>query len=95
MMSGYALRMSTQIAVKLPEELVRALDRLVAGGTFASRSQAVRRGVEALVAAQREEALGAQYADAMVRHPSTPAELADATRLAVDAIEDEPWERWW
>src|SRR3546814_1659662 len=40
---GYARRMTTQIAVKLPDGLVAAIDRLVDEGTFPRRSAAVRR----------------------------------------------------
>ncbi len=87
--------MTTQIAVKLPDELVGELDRLVEAGAFDSRSQAVRSGLEAMVARRRRDAVDARYAESAARAPETDAELADATRLAVDAIHDEPWERWW
>jgi Arc/MetJ-type ribon-helix-helix transcriptional regulator len=87
--------MTIQIAVKLPDELVGELDRLVAGGAFASRSQAIRRGIEALVSVRRREEIDRQYRDAMARLPETTEELDEATRLAVSSIADEPWERWW
>ena len=41
--------MTTQIAVKLPDRLITEIDRLVATGSFASRSDAVRHSIEALV----------------------------------------------
>lgn len=41
--------MTIQIAVMLPDGLVHEIDRLVEGGAFASRSQAIRSGLEALV----------------------------------------------
>jgi len=87
--------MTIQIAVKLPDELVGELDRLVAAGAFDSRSQAVRSGLEAMVAARRRDAVDALYEQSAARNPETDAELADATRLAVAAIHDEPWEPWW
>jgi Arc/MetJ-type ribon-helix-helix transcriptional regulator len=87
--------MTIQIAVKLPDGLVGELDRLVEGGAFANRSQAIRSGLEALVADTRRRELDRRYADAMARVAETDAELAEATRLAVDAIHDEPWTRWW
>lgn len=31
----------------------------------------------------------------MARQPEIEAELAEAQRLAVDVIDEEPWERWW
>ena len=87
--------MTKQIAVKLPDDLVRQLDRLVEGGAFASRSQAVRTGLEAMVGAHRRRDIDRRYQDAIARFPETDEEMADATRLAMDAIRDEQWERWW
>lgn len=85
----------TQIAVKLPDELVRELDALVAQGLFPSRSSAVRRAVEAVVAEQRRAALERAYADGYRQVPESESELAEARRLATQAIEEEPWEKWW
>jgi len=87
--------MTTQIAVKLSDRLVGELDRLVEAGAFDSRSHAVRSGLEAMVATHRRQELDRRYRDAVAVVPDTGGELADATRLAVDAIHDEPWERWW
>ncbi len=87
--------MTIQIAVKLPDDLVHEIDRLVAGGAFDNRSQAVRSGLEAMVAARRRQETDRRYRDAMVRFPETGDELVEASRLAVNAIDEEPWERWW
>lgn len=85
----------TQIAVKLPEHLVAAVDQLVADGAFASRSAAVRRGLEDMVDRQRRSRIDREFAEGFRRSPDTAQELADATRLAVGAIDDEPWVKWW
>jgi len=87
--------MSIQLAVKLPESLADELDRLVSEGTFASRSDAVRHAVEVLVRAEDRGRIDRAFAEGFARHPDTATEIADATRLAVESIEDEPWERWW
>jgi len=87
--------MTIQIAVKLPDDLVNAIDRLVQDGAFDSRSQAIRSGLEAMVAGRRRQAIDRQYRDAMDRLPETNEEIAEATRLAVNAIDEEPWQRWW
>lgn len=92
---GYTSRMTKQIAVKLPDELIGELDRLVAGGTFETRSHAVRAGVEAILSARRRADVERRYRDSVARRPETERELAQATRLAMEAIRDEPWERWW
>lgn len=91
----YARSMTIQIAVKLPDELVHEIDRLVDGGAFDSRSQAVRNGLEAIVASRRRQEIDRRYKEAMARFPETNEEVAEATRLAVNAIDEEPWERWW
>jgi len=85
----------TQIAVKLPDGLVRELDELVAQGLFASRSSAVRRAVEIIVAGQRRDAIEEAYAIGYRRAPESESELAEAKRLAAQAIDEEPWEKWW
>lgn len=87
--------MTKQIAVKLPDELVGELDRLVERGAFDSRSQAVRTGLEVMVGSYRRQELDQRYRDAIARFPETDEEIGEATRLAVDAIRDEQWERWW
>jgi len=85
----------TQIAVKLPDGLVRELDELVAQGLFSSRSSAVRRAVELIVSRQRRDALDESYANGYRQIPESKSEMAEATRLATQAIGDEPWEKWW
>ncbi|HXB63921.1 MAG TPA: ribbon-helix-helix protein, CopG family [Solirubrobacteraceae bacterium] len=87
--------MTVQIAVKLPDTLAGELDRLVERGEFANRSQALREGLETILAAREHEQLRERYRQALMRMPETPGELADASRLAIESIEEEPWERWW
>jgi Arc/MetJ-type ribon-helix-helix transcriptional regulator len=87
--------MTIQIAVKLPDDLVGQIDQLVERGGFDSRSQAVRTGLEAIVADRRRQELDDRYRAAFLRSPETTAEADDATRLAIDSINEEPWEPWW
>jgi Arc/MetJ-type ribon-helix-helix transcriptional regulator len=87
--------MTTQIAVKLPDDLVAAIDRLVDEGTFPSRSAAVRRALDGLVAASERAAIDQAFTRGFRAVPETADELSDAMRLAVEAINDEPWEKWW
>jgi Arc/MetJ-type ribon-helix-helix transcriptional regulator len=87
--------MTTQIAVKLPDRLVAELDALVARGAFDSRSEAVRHGIEALVRSDERQQVDAAFEAAFARYPDTAEEMAEATRLAVESINDEPWEKWW
>lgn len=85
----------TQIAVKLPDGLVRELDELVAQGLFSSRSSAVRRAVEIIVSGQQRQALDEAYVNGYRQVPESESELAEAKRLATQTIADEPWDKWW
>lgn len=85
----------TQVAVKLPDDLVRQVDELVARGVFPSRSSVIRLGLEAIVTAQRQQAVAQAYERAYGQLAESKEELAEATRLAISAIHDEPWEKWW
>jgi len=87
--------MTTQIAVKLPDEVVAKIDDLVAQGAFPSRSAAVRRGLEAVVAAHQNREIERAYEEGYRRTPETKAELREAARLAIESIDSEPWEKWW
>ncbi len=87
--------MTIQIAVKLPDEIVARIDELVERGVFASRSAVVRRGLEAVVAAETRRAIDAAFAEGFRRMPETDEELREATRLSIESIEEEPWEKWW
>ncbi len=87
--------MASQIAVKISPELLARLDELVARGEFRSRSAAVRLGLETVLAAQKRRAIDSAFRDAFNEKPETEEELRDAKRLAVEAINEEPWEKWW
>lgn len=87
--------MTIQIAVKLADDLVAQLDELVRSGRFPSRSSGVRHALEVLLRTEERRRVDAAFADGFRRSPDDGSELAQATRLAVEAIEDEPWERWW
>lgn len=87
--------MSVQIAVKLPDETLAAVDRLVEQGAYQSRSHAVRAGLESIVVAARAEQIDAAFRDGFRRTPDTDEEMAQVTRSAVDAVREEPWETWW
>ncbi len=87
--------MTTQIAVKLPDPLLADIDRMVAKGEFESRSDAVRHAVASLVRGDERRRIDEAFAEAFRRVPDTQQEIDEATRLALESIHDEPWERWW
>ncbi len=67
----YARRMTTQIAVRLPDEMVEQLDELVAAG-HQSRSEAIRRAIELYLYRLQCERDALRYDEL----PLTAAELA-------------------
>ncbi len=82
----YAYRMA-QVVARLEDRLVAEIDALVADGVVASRSEAVRLGLEKLVDRHHREQIAAQIVDAYQRLPQTDEELAgldEATRALVD-----------
>lgn len=91
----YTEGMTTQLAVKIPDDLSSAIDDLVARGVYPTRSQAVRAALEALVQRSRSARIDAAFAAGFSKQPETPGEIAEAMRLGIEAIEDEPWEPWW
>ena len=89
------MSMTIQIAVKLPDDLIAQIDELVADGAVASRSAAVRRGLEAIIRAHRNAAIDRAYEEGYARTPQTDAEIEEARRLGIASINEEPWEKWW
>jgi Arc/MetJ-type ribon-helix-helix transcriptional regulator len=80
-----------QIAVRLPSELLREIDELVARGTYASRAAAVRASIEAMMEAERRRAIDQAIIEGYTRIPPTPEEDAWALASLRDAIAEEPW----
>jgi len=80
-----------QLVTRVDDELVAAVDELVATGAVSSRSQAVRLGLERLVDRHRRDVLGARIAEGYSRRPQTEAEVGWADAASVGMISDEPW----
>jgi Arc/MetJ-type ribon-helix-helix transcriptional regulator len=80
-----------QLVTRIDEQLASDVDDLVRDGVVASRSEAVRMGLEQLIDRHRRRRVGAQITDAYRRSPQTVVEtigLDEATRALV---EEEPW----
>ncbi|HEY4027004.1 MAG TPA: ribbon-helix-helix domain-containing protein [Candidatus Dormibacteraeota bacterium] len=82
--------MTVQIAVRLPDELIADLDRIVEGGRFANRTDAVRSALERLLDDAREAELDDAIVAGYRRVPDEEPEpwVEAATRALVV---DEPW----
>ncbi len=82
---------SEQIAVRLPVELLSALDDMVRHGTYANRAAAVRAGVRLLAEAERRRLVDESLIAGYTRVPPTPAGEAAAFASLRQAIVEEPW----
>jgi Arc/MetJ-type ribon-helix-helix transcriptional regulator len=81
----------TQVAVRIPDELVSELDGLVAQGRFATRAEAIRAGLVAILERERERQLDEAIVEGYRRIPPTPAEHAWADAAGRELIAEEPW----
>lgn len=86
----YAPRMAQMVA-RLDDELAEAVDALVAEGRVASRSEAIRIGLERLVDEHRRRRIGEEIVAGYERIPETDEELAWADAASVAMIREEPW----
>jgi Arc/MetJ-type ribon-helix-helix transcriptional regulator len=80
-----------QLVTRVEDELAAAVDDLVAAGLVASRSEAVRVGLERLVDRYRRDEIGARIADGYRVRPQGESEVAWADEASVRMIAEEPW----
>jgi len=83
--------MATQLVTRVPDALAEAVDALVEGGAFGSRSDVVRAGLEAVVDRARRDAIGRAIADGYRRTPQDEDDLAWADAATSAMIAEEPW----
>ena len=86
----YRLAM-VQLVTRVDDALVDALDELVATGSVASRSEAVRLGLEQLIDHHRRAKIGEAIRDGYLRLPQTEEELAWSDAASAAMIAEEPW----
>ena len=81
----------TQLVARIDNDLAKSIDELIAEGVVESRSDAVRKGLRALIEQTRRrrtaDAIIAGYTD----HPQSEDEVAWADQATVRKIADEPW----
>jgi Arc/MetJ-type ribon-helix-helix transcriptional regulator len=83
--------MSEQIAIRIPSELAKQLDEMVARGRFETKAEAVRSAIRSMVEADRRREIGQRIIDGYRRVPQTDDEVSAATEAAVRSIHEEPW----
>jgi metal-responsive CopG/Arc/MetJ family transcriptional regulator len=80
-----------QLVTRVDDRLLAEVDELVSEGVAATRSEAVRLGLEALVERHRRQQTGQAIIDAYRRQPQDDEELAGLDRATRALIEEEPW----
>lgn len=81
----------TQVATRVPAELVEAVDRLVEDGVLASRSEAVRIALSEFVDRHRRDGVGRAIAAGYQQTPQTPHDGLWSDDATVAMIREEPW----
>ena len=80
-----------QLVTRLDDHLLAEVNVLVAEGVAASRSEAVRLGLERLVDQERRHRTGTRIAEGYRRQPQSDGELAGLDEATRTLVEEEPW----
>jgi Arc/MetJ-type ribon-helix-helix transcriptional regulator len=83
--------MSHQIAVRIPDEIVNGLRRLVDDGIYPTMADAIREGARRLVDEQRRRDIDEAILEGYRRIPPTADEQSWADRAGSELIAEEPW----
>ncbi len=83
--------MSVQLVTRIPESVADAVDGLVRAGVYASRSDAVRAGLEAVVERERRVSIGRAIVEGYQRLPQDADDLAWPDAATAAMIAEEPW----
>ena len=82
--------MTIQMAIRLPEEMVVEVDRLVRDGRYQNRTEAVRAALQRLLDELRERQVDAAIVDGYQRVPD-PAPEPWVEAAAEALVREEPW----
>jgi Arc/MetJ-type ribon-helix-helix transcriptional regulator len=80
-----------QMVARLDDDLAAAVDTMVANGSVASRSEAIRIGLERLVDDDRRRRIGEVIVAGYAAIPQTELDAGWADESTIRMIADEPW----
>lgn len=83
--------MTKQLALRIPDQLIHALDQVIAEGRFANRTEAVRTAIGQLVERERRAVIGDAIVAGYHRLPETDDELATSHANLRRLLEEESW----
>jgi Arc/MetJ-type ribon-helix-helix transcriptional regulator len=81
----------SQLVTRIDDDLARDVDALVAEGIVASRSDAVRQALRALIDRHRRRRIAETTIAAYTAQPQTEEELRGVDEATRRMIEEEPW----
>jgi Arc/MetJ-type ribon-helix-helix transcriptional regulator len=81
--------MTQQIAIRIPDDQLQALDDAVKAGSFESRADGVRQALARLLSELREQEIAREYRQAYARHPDDPAVGEAGAKLLAEAFKRE------
>jgi len=71
----YDVCMTVQIPIRIPNEDADRLDAIVASGRYASRSDALRQGLDLILRQERDREIVESYRRAYAEHPQEESEI--------------------
>lgn len=80
-----------QLVTRIPDEIAEAIDDLVTARVFASRSAAVRAGLEAVIERERRAATGEAIVRGYARIPQERDDIQWSDAATAAMIAEEPW----
>lgn len=83
--------MTTQLALRIPDDLTRQLDELVSSGRYATRTDAVRSAIRDLLIREERRRIDEAIVAGYRRVPPTEDEQRWATSSGREMIAEEPW----
>ncbi len=87
----YAICMTVQLVARIPDKVAGAVDDLVRAGVYASRSEAVRAGLDAVIDQQRRARVGQAIVAGYRTTPQQHDDLAWSDAASAAMMAEEPW----
>lgn len=86
--------MTTQVAVRLDDQLLRDLDWLVIRCSFENRAEAIRAALSELTERERQREIDERIIAAYTAMPQTADETITPDFTAWDHLDDDDWSEW-